>query len=354
MFMDSLEDKVKPRFTVDKLMRKLAAYVGAEEVDEVAVNQPGEVWTKTFSGWTRHDDPAVSKDYLESLTTAVSTFNGMNPGLLNYFTMPDGERCTIARGSSLHEGAYAVALRKHKITVKTLAALDYEGVFDDCLDVSINRPSEEDCNEAVQRAGFDGLEQFESHLLALKREGNIASFLRAAVLAKRNIVIAGKTGSGKTTLARSLIEIVPTSERIITIEDVHELKLPNHPNSLPMLYGTGRGRVSAKDCLAACMRLSPDRIMLAEMRGSEAWDYLNSLNTDHGGGISTVHANDARATFDRLAQLIKASEVGQSLDHQTILHALYSTVHVVIFMRARRVIEVFYDPIFCKSHLLTK
>lgn len=352
--MDLHDDSTRSRLTVDRLMRKLNGYLQEGEVDEISVNRPGEVWTKTFNGWSRHEDSTITQDFLESLTTAVSTFNAVNPSSLNYLTMPDGERCTVARGASVQEGTYAVAMRKHKVTVKTLDELDQEGAFSACKDVSINKPSETEAIALSKKPGFDGLDEVELGLLALKRTGSIAEFLHAAVLAKRNIIIAGKTGSGKTTLARSLIEIVPASERIITIEDVHELKLPNHPNSVHLLYGSGRGRVPAKDCLAACMRLSPDRIMLAEMRGSEAWDYLNSLNTDHGGGVSTVHANDARATFDRLGSLIKASDVGRSLDYQTILQALYSTVHVVIFMRSRRVLEIFYDPVFAKSHLLTR
>lgn len=110
-------------------------------------------------------------------------------------------------------------------------------------------------------------------------------FLEQAVLNKRNIIIAGKTGSGKTTFARSLIKKIPVEERIITIEDVHELFLEEHPNKVHMFYGENAGRVTASDCLESCMRQSPDRILLAELKGSEAWEYLASLHTGHPGTI---------------------------------------------------------------------
>ena len=168
---------------------------------------------------------------------------------------------------------------------------------------------------------------------------------------KRNIVIAGKTGSGKTTLARSICEEVPATERIVTIEDVHELALPNHPNRIHLMYGEGEGRVSADTCLAACMRLSPDRIFLAELRGSEAWEYVMSLNTGHPGSVTTTHANSAIQAFERIASLIKNSDVGRGLDVSEIRRVLHRTLDVVLFMVDRKVTEIFYDPIFAKERM---
>lgn len=164
-------------------------------------------------------------------------------------------------------------------------------------------------------------------------------------------MIAGKTGSGKTTFARSLIEKVPVEERLITIEDVHELFLPNHPNRVHMLYGAGSGRVSADECLASCMRQSPDRIFLAELRGDEAWEYVNSLNTGHPGSITTTHANNALQTFERIATLIKKSPVGRQLDLDMVRRVLDSTVDVVAFFHERRLVEIYYDPIHARSRL---
>ena len=189
----------------------------------------------------------------------------------------------------------------------------------------------------------------EQALLKLKQARHWIDFLTTAVTQHCNIVIAGKTGSGKTTLARSLIELIPHHERLITIEDVHELVLPNHPDKVHLLFGDNKGRMSAEACLSACMRLSPDRILLAELRGSEAWDYVTSLNTGHPGSITTTHANSARHTLDRIATLIKQSPIGQTLELPTILRVLHQTIDVVIYLNDYQVHEIYYDPLAVKS-----
>jgi len=185
----------------------------------------------------------------------------------------------------------------------------------------------------------------------LKRERRWADFCRAAVLHHRNVIIAGKTESGKTTLARALVAEVPAIERIITIEDVHEMELPSHPNRVPLLFGTGDCRATADACLASCMRLTPDRIFLAELRGSEAWEYVMSLNTGHPGSVTTTHANSATHTVERVATLIKNSEVGRSLELSEVRRVLHTTLDVILFMENRRVRQVFYDPIFVRTNL---
>jgi type IV secretion system protein VirB11 len=118
-----------------------------------------------------------------------------------------------------------------------------------------------------------------------------------------------------------------------------------------MLYGYGAERVSASECLESCMRQSPDRIFLSELRGDEAWEYLTSLNTGHPGSITTTHANTALQTFERVATLIKKSEVGRKLNMETIMQVLYYTINVVLFLSKFKLIEVFYDPIFAKSKI---
>ena len=100
------------------------------------------------------------------------------------------------------------------------------------------------------------------------------------------------------------------------------------------------------------MRLSPDRIFLAEIRGNEAWEYLNSLNTGHPGAITTTHANSAVHTFERLAMLIKKSEVGRLIDLETIKLTLYTTLDVILYFNQWKLIEVFYDPIFSRSKMV--
>ncbi|WP_248345811.1 P-type DNA transfer ATPase VirB11 [Anaeromyxobacter paludicola] len=315
---------------------------------ELAVNRPGELWLRTFAGWAREEAPALTAAHLDALTTGMAVYSGLALRSLASVVLPGGERGQIVREPACVRGFTPLTIRKHLQAVRTLEELEGEGAFEGARDVSFHRPSKEEARAAADRQDAGRIEPVDVELLALKREGKLAAFLQRAVLARRNVVIAGKTGSGKTTLARSLVAEVPAHERIVTIEDVHELALPCHPNRVHLMYGEGPGRVTAEACLAACMRLSPDRIFLAELRGSEAWEYVQGLNTGHPGSVTTTHANGAVQAFDRIAGLVKSSEVGRGLEVAEIRRVLHATLDVVLFMSERRVTEVYFDPIFAR------
>ncbi|WP_273759173.1 P-type DNA transfer ATPase VirB11 [Bartonella sp. ML70XJBT.G] len=345
-------DKIQKDQAVGQLLQPLDCFLEDPKITELSICRPCEVWTKSFEGWQVHNVPELTMAFLQTLIRALIVYNGMAPRSINYVRLPGGQRGTIVQTPAVIDGALSFVIRKHSLTVKTLEELEKEGAFDNFSDVSFNKPAEKEANSLLSKQDFTRLEPFEVQLLSLKRERKILEFLEQCVLYKRNIIIAGKTGSGKTTFARSLIEKVPVEERIITIEDVHELFLPNHPNHVHMLYGNGAGRVSADECLDACLRQSPDRIFLAELRGNEAWEYLNSLNTGHPGSITTTHANNALQTFERCATLIKRSEIGRQLDIEMIKLVLYTTVDVILFFKDRKLSEIFYDPIFSKSKII--
>lgn len=334
---------------VQQLLRPLLFLLKKTEITEITINRPGEVWTKSTKGWDYHKIPELSNAYLRSLATSIIVFNGLEAKPITSALMPGGERCQIVMPPACIDGTLSMSIRKHTEMSISLEELNEMEAFKNCLDVSFNKPKKEEILSFLDRNDFTRLIEFEIELLELKRSALWLEFLSHAVLYKRNIVIAGKTGSGKTTLARSLIAKVPTTERLITIEDVHELCLENHPNKVHMLYGYGKGRISADECLASCMRQSPDRIFLAELRGSEAWEYLNSLNTGHPGSVTTVHANSCLATFERVATLVKKSEIGQLLDMELIKSVLHKTIDIILYYQEFKLVEIFYDPIFAKS-----
>ncbi len=119
--------------------------------------------------------------------------------------------------------------------------------------------------------------------------------LREAILNRKNILIAGGTGTGKTTLLNALASFVPESERIVVIEDTSELQLhaPNLVRLEARREQPGLPAVTMRDLLRATLRLRPDRILLGEVRGGEAFDLLQALNTGHAGTLCTIHANSA-------------------------------------------------------------
>ncbi|MBU1238680.1 Flp pilus assembly complex ATPase component TadA, partial [Myxococcota bacterium] len=140
----------------------------------------------------------------------------------------------------------------------------------------------------------------------------MAHFVEACVLVKQNIVVSGGTGSGKTTLLNVVSTFVPNDERIITIEDSAELQL--HQEHLVPLESRppdekGRFGVNMGDLLHSSLRLRPDRIIIGEVRGGEAFDLLQAMNTGHGGSMCTTHANTPKETLSRLESLALMSGI---------------------------------------------
>ena len=312
--------------------RPLMPFLDDPNVTEIAIVRPYYLYTKELGSWVEHECSALSLGLLESLAKALTVYNGLGTSPISSVIFPTGERGQIVQSPAVLDGGIAINIRKHAQVVKTLEELTQENAFSEVKD-------------SHSLINAEGLTEVESRLLRLKNEGRYTEFLHEAVLARRNIVVSGPTGSGKTTFARALIERVPVNERLITIEDVHELKLPNHRNVVHMLYGRSEGRVKSADCIEACMRLSPDRIFLAELRDSAAWDYLVALNTGHPGSITTAHSNGGFETFDRLAVLVKQSESGGQLDLDTINRFLRQTVDIVLYFERYKLREVFFDPV---------
>jgi pilus assembly protein CpaF len=160
-------------------------------------------------------------------------------------------------------------------------------------------------------------------------------FLKRSVIAKKNIVISGGTGSGKTTLLNALCASIPSDERIVTIEDAAELRLPQpHVVSLETRPSNmeGKGELSMRHLVKNALRMRPDRIMLGECRGGEALDMLQAMNTGHEGSMTTTHANTPREGVTRLETL--ALMGGLDLPQSAIREQIAASVH--LFVQASR------------------
>lgn len=309
----------------------LQPYLDDPAITELAIVHPHSLFARTAGHWVPHTCTALTPATLAALINALIVFNGLGTAPIVSAILPDGQRCQIVQPPACLDGSVAINIRKHAVVALSLEELHAQGAL-----AEVTLPENDyDAN---------GLSHEDAFLLKLKQSGDITGFLHEAVQRRRNIVVAGATGSGKTTFARSLIARVPGDERLITIEDVHELALPDHANRVHLMYGSGSGRVSATDCIGACMRLSPDRIFLTELRGPETWDYLAALNTGHPGSVTTTHANSAADAFDRLAVLIKQSPSGGRLDLATIQHFLAHTVDVVVFLEHFRLKQLWFVP----------
>ncbi len=159
----------------------------------------------------------------------------------------------------------------------------------------------------------------------------LATFLRACVRLKFNIVISGGTGTGKTTLLNALSAYIPSSERIITIEDPIELKLQQrHVISMEARPPNieGKNEVTQRDLVRNALRMRPDRIIVGEVRGPEAFDMMQAMNTGHEGSLTTVHANSPRDALARIENMILMA--GLDLPVRAIREQMASALHLVI------------------------
>jgi pilus assembly protein CpaF len=159
----------------------------------------------------------------------------------------------------------------------------------------------------------------------------IAEFCRACVQVKLNILISGGTGTGKTTLLNALSAFIPDTERIVTIEDPTELKLQQgHVVSLEARPASleGKGEVTQRDLVRNALRMRPDRIIVGEVRGPEAFDMMQAMNTGHEGSLSTVHANSPRDCLSRVENMVLMA--GLELPVRAIREQMASAIHMVI------------------------
>ena len=179
---------------------------------------------------------------------------------------------------------------------------------------------------------------------------NVRYFLRAAVLAKRNIIVAGGTGSGKTTLLRALMNEIPFHERIITIEDAFELGLSRfaqlHPDHDALQARTanieGHGAIPLADLTRMALRMDPDRVVVGEVRGAEAFPMLMAMSQGNNGSMCTLHADSTRSAFSKLAAYVSMANTGLPIDVVNLLlaNALHLVIHIELINGQRRISSI--------------
>lgn len=321
---------------LDLTLRALRPILSDRDVTELCINRPREAYVESRDGWRCVPLVFASFEWCWSLAKLVANSTRQHVDAespLLSAALPGGERIQIVLPPATTPGTVAITIRRPADEVWTIDELAQRGIF-----------------RATRRAS-SAPDETESGLLRLLEVKDYPAFMRLAVTSRKNILVSGPTGSGKTTFTKALIHEIASDERLITIEDAKELVLDRHPNHVRLYYSKddqGLARVTPKQLLESCLRMKPDRILLAELRGEEAFDYLRNVNSGHPGSITSIHAASAELAFEQLVLLVKQSRAGQELAREEIKNLLYLLIDVVVQFgveqRERCIKEVWYDP----------
>jgi len=298
-------------------------YMASPDVTEICINRPGELYLESRDGWHRKEVPGLTLARALQFCTAVVNESNTGQRITDAnpvvsLTFPTGQRAQFVIPPACEAGTISITIRLPSRQMKTLAQYEEDGLFDQILEDP------------------DGIPDQDRDLLELRTARRYADFFRQAVLGKKNIVVSGATGSGKTTFMKSLVHHIPAEERLVTIEDARELFI-DQPNAVHLLYAKGgqsTSNVTAKSCMEACLRMKPDRIILAELRGDESFYFIRNCASGHPGSITSCHAGSTDQTWDQLALMVKASAEGSGLEFTTIKRLLMMTIDIVVHIKA--------------------
>lgn len=294
----------------------LSPFLEREDVTDIYINRPQDVWVETLCGQIeRHRVEPLKAPVLERLARQIAAFSdqGINrEHPLLSASLPDGARVQIALPPATR-GDVAVAIRKHIVA-----------------DMSLEQYTKDNAFAALTTGDAVPRSTVQTQLQALREQGDFAGLLAAAVRERCNILVSGGTSTGKTTFLNALIRKIDLNERLILIEDTPELLL-RHENAVGLIASRsmlGEAIVTMDDLLGASLRMRPDRIILGELRGPEAFTFLRAVNTGHPGSMTSVHADSPERAIEQIALLILQS--GSRLDRDSIHHYVRQSIDVFI------------------------
>jgi len=307
------------------LLQPFAPFLADPETIEIVVNRPHEIGVEARGQWTWH--PAdLSYDHLEAIgiLSAFQTSQELSPAHpIVTAKIPTGQRIHINRPPATAPGIVSIDIRQPTAQAPTVAALAKTGMF-------TTRQNTPPAADLVSSLGVDlgfNLADDLGHQLAYR--------LVEAVHQRRNILIAGATNTGKTTLAQALIAIIPLLERIITVEDTPEWNRLPHHNRVALYYSKGEQGTAAirpEELLEASLRMRPDRVLMGELRDGAAWTYLRSIVAGHPGCITTLHANSAEGAFNALRLMMRQNQEGRTMPDDVITGLLRDLVDIVVHL----------------------
>ena len=313
-------------------LKPLEEFFQRDGVTEITINKPVEIWVEQFGEQKMYQVPQLDANHLRSMASLIAQsteqmIDEEHP--LLSATLPNGYRVQIVIPPACESGQIGYSIRKPSPLKWTLDDYERMKCFENC---SIEET--DNINDQI--------------LYELLIQNRIKEFLQYAVIFKKNTICAGGTTTGKTTFTNAVIRAIPQNERLITIEDAREIDLSLHQNHIHLICskgGQGRANVSAQDLVEVCLRMRPERIILGELRGTEAFSFLRAINTGHPGSISTLHADSPAMAKEQLKMMVM--QAGLGMPPSEIVNYIDAVVEVIVQLKrgekgVRFVSDVYY------------
>ena len=337
--------------TLRAFLKPLDSFLSDPDITEIVINRPNQIYVEKNGHWQSTEKKDLTYSILRQMAVAAASYAGGNNSFgssesILSAVLPGGERAQFVIAPACAAGKISITIRKPSYQIRTLKDYVSDGFFDHIRPADTVTPEDLEL-ESLYRGIF---QKEDPKALSEIR----AEFLTKCVVYGKNIVIAGETGSGKTTFMKALMQHIPTDQRIITIEDVPELLygLPKHENQVNLFYpseATDKSTVTAASLMRSCLRMKPDRILLAELRGGETFDFLNVCLSGHSGSITSCHAGSCGQVFDYLALKVLQSSTGRELPYAVIQQLLHQVIDVIVHVHrnrtfGRHITELFFNP----------
>lgn len=299
-------------------LKPITPYLEQDGVTEVCINKPGELWFEKGGIFEHVLLPELNLVMLETLAELIAEFNAQSSSRqkpLLSGNLPCGARVEIVRAPACEKDKFVMSIRKPNLQNFSLGDYEEFGAFEGVKGDQQNVNSDD------------------ANLVELYQDQNYKNFIRQAIKSKKNIIVSGGTGTGKTTFLNACLQEVAESERLITVEDNREVKVqqPNCAHLIATRAGQGVSQVSVADLFESCLRLRPDRIFLSEIRGQEVFAFLEAINSGHPGSLTTIHADNCNAAFEQLYR--KMRRFGDKSERAEIFAYLKSIIHVVVQLK---------------------
>ncbi|AJC66948.1 P-type DNA transfer ATPase VirB11 [Dickeya zeae] len=302
---------------------------------EIAINRPGEIHTKINGRWQRHESPVTLRQ-CHAFANALASWHDDNiddTSPILSATLESGERIQAIIPPACERNTASITLRKPSYTQKTHQSWIEAGFYH-------------------RVTGQEQAESKDEELTRYYNNGDIPHFIEKAVEYGKTLFIVGETGSGKTTYMKTLLHYIPSHLRLTTIEDNPEIRFYHHTNYVHLFYpaeATDEAIVTPGRLIRANYRMNPDRILLAEIRGREAWDALKIIGSGHEGLITSLHAGSPEECIEGLIDRCYENPDCNNIPFDVLLRKVLKSIDVIVSIDihgdVRRMSDIYFKPV---------